>query len=70
MKESDSHGAAGAARTLVQRTIVRAARGARSFLFIQPIISLICVVVLAAAVVIYYTPLVLCLKRYKSLVTL
>ena len=53
MKESDCDGAARMTRTLVQWTIVRATRGARSFLFIQPIISLICVVVLAAAVVIY-----------------
>ena len=70
MKQSDCDGAARMARTLVKWTIVRAARGARLFLFIQPIISLICVVVLAAAVVIYYTPLVLCLKRYKTFVTL
>ena len=53
MKESDCHGVARMARTLIQWTIVRAARGARSSLFIQPIISLIFVVFLAAAVVIY-----------------
>ena len=34
MKESDCDGAARAARTLVQWTIVRAARGVRLFLFI------------------------------------
>ena len=52
MKESDCDGAARMAHTLVRSTIVRAARGARLFLFIQPIISLICVVVVAVAVVI------------------
>ena len=39
MKEFDCDGVARAARTLVQCTIVRAARGARLVFFIQPIIS-------------------------------
>ena len=50
MKQSDCDGAARMARTLVKWTMVRAAR---LFLFIQPIISSICVVVVAVAVFIY-----------------